>query len=463
MGERLRLTFYGDDFTGSTDVLEALALAGVRAALFLEPPAPEMLARYPGIEAVGVAGTSRTMPPEEMEAQLPPVFERLMALGGDVFHYKTCSTFDSSPRVGSIGRVIELAQRIFAAPFVPLVVGAPALGRYCAFGNLFARSGSESEPYRLDRHPTMRHHPATPMRESDLRLHLARQTSKRVGLVDLLHLRGEAEALAHLGDVRSRGAEVVLFDVLTDDQLAIIGRLIWDSATAHPPLFACGSSGVEYALTAYWRRCGLRAAPVAHPQPRPVERIAVVSGSCSPVTDRQIAWAVECGFTEVAIEPSLLVDPAERVAEVERAGRLALGAAASGRGVVVHTCRGPRDSRIGRARRRIAAAATNGQGPKPEFARLLGDALGCVLRLVLESGEIRRAVIAGGDTASFAARALGIAALEVVAPIAPGSPLCRVDAPGSAADGLELACKGGQVGAIDFFGRALGGAAEVDR
>ena len=33
------LTFYGDDFTGSTDALEALARAGVRSALFLDAPA----------------------------------------------------------------------------------------------------------------------------------------------------------------------------------------------------------------------------------------------------------------------------------------------------------------------------------------------------------------------------------------------------------------------------------------
>ena len=33
---KLLLTFYGDDFTGSTDALEQLTLAGVRAALFID-------------------------------------------------------------------------------------------------------------------------------------------------------------------------------------------------------------------------------------------------------------------------------------------------------------------------------------------------------------------------------------------------------------------------------------------
>ena len=57
----LLLAYYGDDFTGSADVLEALARAGYRAALFLQPPTPAQLARYPGLRAFGIAGGSRTM------------------------------------------------------------------------------------------------------------------------------------------------------------------------------------------------------------------------------------------------------------------------------------------------------------------------------------------------------------------------------------------------------------------
>ncbi|MCA1686456.1 MAG: four-carbon acid sugar kinase family protein, partial [Planctomycetia bacterium] len=171
------LTFYGDDFTGSTDAMEALARSGVRAALFLDAPGPgQLTGRFAGLKAVGVAGMARSMSPGQMDTALPPVFERLGRLGAKLLHYKVCSTFDSSPEVGSIGRAIDIGRRTFASPFVPLVVGAPALRRYCLFGNLFATAGGET--FRLDRHPTMRCHPVTPMAEADLRAHLARQTSK---------------------------------------------------------------------------------------------------------------------------------------------------------------------------------------------------------------------------------------------------------------------------------------------
>ena len=60
---------------------------------------------------------------------------------------------------------------------VPLILGAPAIGRWQAFGNLFARAGDGI--HRLDRHPTMARHPVTPMDEADVTAHLARQTETR--------------------------------------------------------------------------------------------------------------------------------------------------------------------------------------------------------------------------------------------------------------------------------------------
>ena len=131
MSDRL-LTFYGDDFTGSTDALEVLASAGISTVLFLTTPDDTHLARFPEARVVGVAGISRSQDPAWMDANLPPVFERLKAIGAPLCHYKVCSTFDSAPHVGSIGRAAELGQAVFGAKPVPVVVGAPALGGHNA-------------------------------------------------------------------------------------------------------------------------------------------------------------------------------------------------------------------------------------------------------------------------------------------------------------------------------------------
>jgi uncharacterized protein YgbK (DUF1537 family) len=85
--------------------------------------------------------------------------------------------------------------------------------------------------------------------------------------------------------------------------------------------------------------------------------------------------------------------------------------------------------------------------------------LGHVLRGALEQSGVRRVCIAGGDTSSFAARALGIEALEMIAPLTPGAPLCRAHSKYSAVNGLEVVFKGGQVGTENYFGIVKNGRA----
>lgn len=442
-GSNLLLAYYGDDFTGSTDVLEALTRAGVPAVLFLEPPSPESLRRFEGVRAVGVAGIARSLPAAKMEAELRPAFAALKALSPRIVHYKVCSTFDSSPETGSIGRAIDVGQELFASPFVPVVVGVPALARYVVFGNLFARSGLESEVYRLDRHPTMSRHPVTPMDESDLRRHLGRQTSKRIALFDAVELeRLDAPGRArHLDELVAAGSEIVLFDTVYERHLEAIGELLWSRASRGAPVFAAGSSGVEYALAAHWGRTGLTEPRRAWPSIRR-EQVVVVSGSCSPVTDQQIRCAVEHGFAEISVQTEALLTPDGGKAERSRLASEALRALDLGRSVILHTCRGPDDPR---------RRATSGRLGGRSSAELLGDALGDVLMEVAARAPLSRACVAGGDTSGYVARRLGIEAMEMAAPLAPGAPLCKVHAPGSPVDGLELAFKGGQVGRRDFF------------
>ena len=102
------LTFYGDDFTGSSAVMEVLAFAGVPTVMFLDVPSPELLARLKGIRAFGIAGIARSRNPAWMEAELPRYLAALKALGAPLLHYKTCSTFNSAPDLGSIGKATEI-------------------------------------------------------------------------------------------------------------------------------------------------------------------------------------------------------------------------------------------------------------------------------------------------------------------------------------------------------------------
>ena len=127
--QNILLAFYGDDFTGSTDALEFICRAGAKTVLFIEPPTTGQLAAYPGLKAFGIAGKTRSLSPDEMEDTLLPVFEKLKSSGVRHVHYKVCSTFDSSPAVGSIGKAIDTGAVVFNNPFIPDLGGMPALGR----------------------------------------------------------------------------------------------------------------------------------------------------------------------------------------------------------------------------------------------------------------------------------------------------------------------------------------------
>jgi len=276
-------------------------------------------------------------------------------------------------------------------------VGAPSLGRFCAFGHLFARCGDDATPYRLDRHPSMSKHPVTPMDEADLRVHLAKQTRRSIGLVDFTQLQ---RGTPRLRDARS---DIVLIDLLSDAELSVVGELLSQSR------FVVGSSGVEAAVIGYWRT-GLRTfASVTSAGP-----ILAVCGSCSPVTAGQMDWALANGFTEVPFAS-------------ETAVRDCTAALDTGRSVVLHS----RDARTDHD---------------------IGAMLGRVTREVLSATRVRRLLVAGGDTSGQVARALGIESLEMVGQLVRGSPLCRAAAPNSPADGIEVTFKGGQIGPVDFFG-----------
>lgn len=417
----LQLAYYADDFTGSTDALEALARAGLRTRLFLAPPEAAQCA---GLGAIGVAGLTRSLGPDAMDTELRPALAALRALGPRHVHYKVCSTFDSSPTVGSIGRAIDVGAEVFGSRMVPLLVATPALGRYCVFGQLHARYGigSDGAIFRLDRHPAVSRHPVTPMTEADLRVHLAKQTTKSIGLLAVPDLErpptASAAALAALVDA---GNSIVLFDGLNESHLLRAGELI-DGLAGNGPLFSVGSSGIETALTLHWAV----QARNEWPEVRPADSLLVVSGSCSPVTSGQIDWALEHGFAGIPFRG-------------EGSAGEAVSALKSGRHAVVYSSRG--------------------ESGAPLPACDLGRRLGLLAREVVARTGVRRIVIAGGDTSSYAGRALGIESIEMLAPLVPGAPLCRAQARGSPADGLEINFKGGQVGGADYFGAVADGRA----
>jgi len=407
------LAFYGDDFTGSTDVLLQYHRFGLRGVLVLSPPDPDEARRLAETyDVIGVPGIARSLPTAEIGPAIRPALTALAAPGPWLVQYKICSTADSSPAVGGLGPALAIGRELYGARPVPILAAQPDLGRYTAFAHHFARDGAEV--YRLDRQPTMSRHPVTPMTESDLRVHVAAQTDLPVSGIDVRALE-DGTAEARYRSLADQGALVL--DAMTNDHLRAAARMI-DRVRDGRPLFAIGSGGLSYGIAAHLTG---RAPDLAPPPVLPPAPTLVVSGSCSALTAAQIRHAAAHGWATVPLEP----DAAGALPVAAASARARAAFAAGAPGVVVHTALG---------------APTRDGGLPPERT---GRAFAEIIRAC---GGVRRVVVAGGDTSGHTVRALGVAALDVAGPIGGNAVICR-----SLADGRELVLKGGQIGVEELF------------
>lgn len=438
------LTYYGDDFTGSTDLMEAFTASGISTVLFLQLPRTEDLDRFKQMRCIGVAGQSRGQNPEWMRRELPAVFKRLAEIGAPIVQYKVCSTFDSAPHVGSIGQAIDLGIEATQAKWSPMVVGAPRLKRFQVFGQLFA--GMHGRVYRIDRHPTMSRHPVTPMDEADLRLHLAKQTNRRIDLIDISDI-SDGFAEKKRDELEGDDQPVIMIDVSDLVTQIEAGRLVWENRGKQ--VFSASSSGLQYALTAYWRDQGMLPPSQSLPVAEPVKCIAVVSGSCSPMSAEQLKWARSNGFqvTRLDIARALSKDYSEE--EIVNQVKSSINALTKGISPIVFSAEGPDDVAVLQFDRLAQDAGMT----RSEAAHRIGQVLAEIMRRILDGSDVRRFVVAGGDSSGAVGSHLGIRALTLAAGMAPGVPLCRVWSDNLKRDGLEVALKGGQLGGIDFYGR----------
>jgi len=441
------LAFYGDDFTGSTAVLEALAFAGLKTILFFENPTDAMLESAKDCRAIGVAGLSRAKSPKWMDENLPTAFESLKRFGAPLHHYKICSTFDSAPHVGSIGKAIEIGRTAFSSKSVPVLTAAPSIGRWQIFGTLFARMGQEI--FRIDRHPVMMRHPVTPMDEADLVKHLAKQTTDQVSLVDCVALKA-GQGQERYRELSERGAIIILIDGLDDETLVRAGELIWKRRGDDS--FVAGSQGLNYALIAYWRSQGMLSSSYSASKLTRVERIAAVSGSCSVVTAKQIQHASENGFDTIRVNSLLVTDERDWNREIKRCIDGALRSLEKGRDILIYTANGPDDPDV----KALDDAMRQHKLDREAISHRLGSGLGHMLDHILERTKLTRAVASGGDSSGQACLAMGLSGVTAAAMLEPSAPLCRAISTKLHLDGLEIALKGGQMGSPDFFLRAKG-------
>ncbi|WP_235019897.1 four-carbon acid sugar kinase family protein [Ruania rhizosphaerae] len=431
----MRLGFYGDDFTGSVDVLLQVARRGWTGRLFTRLPDRETLrAAAQGCDAVGVAGIARSLSTEQLEAEVRPVLTALASLDPQVLQYKACSTADSSPHVGSLGRALEIGRAVVGQQTargeqpVPMLFAQPDFGRYTAFGHHFAREGETV--YRLDRQPTMSSHPVTPMDESDLAVHLGRQTELGIGSLPFTAYSSVADVTQQ---IRESDVAGLVLDALGEQHLRLLGQALLDLGG-----FAIGSGGLSHALAAA-EPGQAGPVPMATPARGPV---LAVSGSRSAQTRRQIDAAARAGWMTAPLvvgrsgsgeHSTAEHSTAEHSASEHSLRERVLAALAAGQSVALSS----------------DDADTSGLAAQEVLPALASAAAGMVEAAV--RAGVGRAIVCGGDTSSRVTTLLGVESLSIAANPTGNVVLLRAHAADPAVDGLELLLKGGQVGDVDLF------------
>ncbi|MEO7548096.1 MAG: 3-oxo-tetronate kinase [Ramlibacter sp.] len=420
MTRRLLLGCIADDFTGATDLANNLVRSGMRVVQAIGvPPLP----LHAGVDAVVVALKSRTIPAADAVAQSLAALHWLQAQGALQIYFKYCSTFDSTPR-GNIGPVTEALMDALGTDFTIATPAFPDNQRTVFKGHLFVGDQLLSDS-------GMREHPLTPMTDANLVRVLQAQCRRKVGLIDHRTVARGAKAIAErIAVLRGEGFGLAIVDAITNADLLTLGPALQDM-----PLVTAGS-GVAIGLPANF---GLAPSAQASVLPPASGLQAVVSGSCSQATQRQVAAFAAAGHPAFALDARRLAQGADVAAEALAwaAPRLAAGP------VLVYSTADAASVQSVQAGMGVQAAGEAVEG-----------ALAAVAVGLVERG-VRQLVVAGGETSGACVQALGITQMTIGPQIDPGVPWCHAACAAAGPQGLNLALKSGNFGTDDFLHKAF--------
>jgi 3-dehydrotetronate 4-kinase len=420
----IRLGCIADDFTGATDLANNLVRSGMRAVQTIGVPAGPLEV---AADAVVVALKSRTVAAAEAVQQSLAALRWLQAQGARQIYFKYCSTFDSTAQ-GNIGPVTEALMDALGTDFTIATPAFPDNQRTVFKGYLFVGEVLLNES-------GMRHHPLTPMTDANLVRVLQAQCRRKVGLIDYRAVAAGERAIGRrIEDLRAAGCSIAIVDSLSNDDLLRLGPALRDL-----PLVTAGS-GVAIGLP---RNFGIEPSAAAAELPKSAGAQAVLSGSCSEATQRQVQAFIADGRPALAIDP-LRIAAGEDLAAHAIAWTRPLLAQGP---VLVYSTAQP-----------AAVKAVQGRLGAPEAGALVERTLAAIARALVTDLGVRQLVVAGGETSGACVQALHIAQLRIGPQIDPGVPWCYASTGSGAA--IHLALKSGNFGAEDFFARAFSMLAE---
>ncbi|HFZ8995443.1 TPA: 3-oxo-tetronate kinase [Citrobacter freundii] len=413
----LKIGVIADDFTGATDIASFLVENGIPTVQINDVPTgtkPE------GCNAVVISLKTRSSPSQEAIKQSLAALTWLRKQGCQQIYFKYCSTFDSTAE-GNIGPVTDALMAALDTSFTVISPALPINGRTVYQGYLFVMDQLLAES-------GMRHHPVNPMTDSHLPRLMEAQAQGRCGMIPAHVLDEGVEATrAALTRLEQEGYRYAALDALNERHLEIQGKVLRDAR------LVTGGSGLAIGLARQWAGQFARQ-PSTAVCPLP-GRAVVLSGSCSQMTNRQVAQYRQLApARDVDVARCLSSEVRENYAEqlaqwvLSQQGEL-----------------GPLISATASAQ---ALADIQQQYGAAEASHAV-EALFSLLSARLAKGGITRFIVAGGETSGVVTQSLGVKGFHIGPCISPGVPWVNaLNAP------ISLALKSGNFGDESFFSRA---------
>ena len=409
----MRLGVIADDFTGATDIAGFLVANGLRTVQLNGVPPADLQVEA---DAVVISLKSRSCPVEEAVSQSLASLEWLRARGCPQFFFKYCSTFDSTPR-GNIGPVTDALLDALAEDFTVICPVLPVNGRTIYCGYLFVNGVPLEES-------GMRHHPVTPMTDSNLMRLMDAQARGKTGNVPSSTMDQGPEAVrAALAGLKAKGFRYAVLDALNDAHLVTMGQAVSGMT------LVTGGSGLADGMARAWSKAADAGAAAAEGRPAK-GRAVVISGSCSQMTNAQVT-----AYREAA--PALAVSVERCMTDAAYADELAdwvLAQPRTGLAPLVYATMPPEQVKALQDRYGAAEVSEKVEGV---FGRLAKR---------LEEAGFNQFIVAGGETSGVVTQSLGIGGFHIGPQIAPGVPWVR-----AVGKPLSLALKSGNFGQERFF------------
>lgn len=416
----MKLGVIADDFTGATDIASFLVNNGMTSIQLNGVPEQDIVEQT---DAIVVSLKSRSYEPQVAIEDSLAALRWLKAQGCQRFYFKYCSTFDSTIK-GNIGPVTDALMADLNETITIISPALPINGRTVYQGYLFVMDQLLSDS-------GMKNHPINPMTDSSLLRLMEQQAQGKCGLVDVNTIEQGVKAIKdRIAELKEQGFRYVVLDATKNEHLLIQGEAVKDLA------LVTGGSGLAIGLAKQWARRDMnpkKAQSLGKPKG---SKTIVLSGSCSVMTNKQVA-----NYTAVA--PSYVVDVEQCMVNLDNYSQIIvdwiLANSQKQYAPLVYATTNPTE----------LATIQQKWGLAPSSQAI--EALFASVAKTLKQQGYDKFIVAGGETSGIVSCALAVKGFYIGPTIAPGVPWVKaIDSD------IYLTLKSGNFGDEQFFIKAQG-------